>query len=449
MERAETMEYAVAISISSIQYFTIVQFFDAFFLRKYNGMKFWGIMLTWAIAFYAVIATLTSPFMSWQKVALVLVMTFVFCLVLYKGDVPSKLFLSVMSYALFNAVCYGFIFISMLLFHVNYYQLLMDRFLYIITGVAGALCALFVAQLVKHFHAPSSPPQSKGLWAIVTIIFPLSSILVLFFLYSVVISFGIESSDKSFYPIVVIIVLAISNIIITFLVDALGQSTKEHEMLVAIHEREKMQQESLNALSAAYSSQRSLTHDFRKHIAVLSDFLKANKTSEAIHYLDQLHEQQTERVLLVNTHNAAMDAILNQKGYAAQEYDIDMRFEVNDLSAIKIKSIDCTVVIGNLLDNAIEACQKLPKGKKWIQISILYTPPLDDETGSLFVAVLNPSHPVKIVNNTIATTKPNPSFHGFGLRNVKDILSKYQAEYYLSYEEGQFVFSIDWPDISF
>lgn len=247
---------------------------------------------------------------------------------------------------------------------------------------------------------------------------------------------------------IAIIVLAFSNIIITFLVDALRQSTEEHEMLVAISEREKMQQESLNALSAAYASQRSLTHDFRRHISVLSDFLKENQITEAARYLDQLYEQQTERVLLVNTHNAAIDAILNQKGRAAQKYGIDIRFEVNDLSAVKIKPIDCTVVLGNLLDNAIEACQKLAKEKRWIQVSVLYTDAPDGEIGSLFISVLNPSLPVKIVNNTIATTKPNPSFHGFGLRNTKDILSKYQAEYWLSYEDGQFVFSIDWPDIA-
>lgn len=441
------MEYAVAASINVIHYFTMIQFFDAFLLRKYIGWKFWSLILVWAIAFFSLLTFLTSPAMSWQKVVLVLIMTFILSLVLYKGDLPSKLFLSIMSYALFNAVCYVLVFVSMLFFRVSYEQLIEDRLLYIITGVTGALCALFVAQLIKHFHAPTAQGKSRGLWVLITIIFPFSSILVLFLLYSVVTPLESQPADKSFYAVIVIIVLAFSNIIITFLIDALRQSTEEHEMLVAISEREKMQQESLNALSTAYTSQRSLTHDFRRHISVLSDFLNANRTAEAIHYLDQLHEQQTERVLLVNTHNAAIDAILNQKGYAAQKYNIDIRFEVNDLSAIKIKPIDCTVVIGNLLDNAIEACQKLVKAKRWIQVSVLYAAASDGEIGNLFVSVLNPSLPVKIVNNTIATTKPNPSFHGFGLRNVKDILSKYQAEYCLSYEDGQFVFSIDWPDI--
>ena len=46
----------------------------------------------------------------------------------------------------------------------------------------------------------------------------------------------------------------------------------------------------------------------------------------------------------------------------------------------------------------------------------------------------------------IRTMKANPSFLGFGLKNVKDILDRYHAEYYMSYEDGQFVFSLEWPD---
>lgn len=156
------MEYAVAASLNAIQYFTMVQFFDAFFLRKYSGWKFWSLVLVWAAAFFSLVTFLTSPAMSWQKVVLVPVMTFVLALGLYQGDLPAKIFLSIMSYALFNAVCYGAVFLSMLLFRASYEQLLEDRLLYIITGVTGALCALFVAQLIKHFHPPRCSEQKQG-----------------------------------------------------------------------------------------------------------------------------------------------------------------------------------------------------------------------------------------------------------------------------------------------
>ena len=78
-----------------------------------------------------------------------------------------------------------------------------------------------------------------------------------------------------------------------------------------------------------------MTHDFRHHIAALSGMLQGGETQQAQDYLAALQEQQTERALMVNTHNSAIDAVLNQKGYAAQKQHIDIQFEVNDLSPLK------------------------------------------------------------------------------------------------------------------
>ena len=88
-----------------------------------------------------------------------------------------------------------------------------------------------------------------------------------------------------------------------------------------------------------------MTHDFRHHIAALSGMLQGGETQQAQDYLAALQEQQTERALMVNTHNSAIDAVLNQKGYAAQKQHIDIQFEVNDLSPLQIELIDCTVCL--------------------------------------------------------------------------------------------------------
>ena len=123
-----------------------------------------------------------------------------------------------------------------------------------------------------------------------------------------------------------------------------------------------------------------------------------------------------------------------------------MQFEVNDLSALKIREIDCTVVLANLLDNAVEACAKLEQPERWIEVKALleHTGGTEDET--LFISVVNASPPVKIVNDRIDTTKEDPSLHGFGLPNVKEILSQNGAEYIMTYQDNTFQFSLEWPN---
>ena len=113
-------------------------------------------------------------------------------------------------------------------------------------------------------------------------------------------------------------------------------------------------------------------------------------------YIHSLQSKQNERILLVNTHHAALDALLNQKALVAKNRKIDIQFSVNDLSPIKIDMVDLTVVISNTLDNAIEACEKLPETDRQIYVQALL------EEDELFYAVRNKSLPVNMIYKSTA-----------------------------------------------
>lgn len=200
--------------------------------------------------------------------------------------------------------------------------------------------------------------------------------------------------------------------------------------------RARTQAESIEALSASYAAQRKLTHDFNAHLATLSSYLDNGQIKDAQDYMATLQEQQTDRILIANTRNSTIDALLNQKAQAAKKNNIDIRFKVNDLSGIQVAPIDLVIIIGNLLDNAIEACVKLPVGEREIYAQLL----LED---TLFLSFRNTSLPVEIINGYIATTKKPPDLHGFGLQNVKTALGKYDSFYDMAYEDGYFAFTIE------
>lgn len=200
--------------------------------------------------------------------------------------------------------------------------------------------------------------------------------------------------------------------------------------------RARTQAESIEALSASYAVQRKLTHDFNAHLATLSSYLDNGQIKDAQDYMATLQEQQTDRILIANTRNSTIDALLNQKAQVAKKNNIDIRFKVNDLSGIQVAPIDLVIIIGNLLDNAIEACVKLPVGEREIYAQLL----LED---TLFLSFRNTSLPVEIINGYIATTKKPPDLHGFGLQNVKTALGKYDSFYDMAYEDGYFAFTIE------
>ena len=208
--------------------------------------------------------------------------------------------------------------------------------------------------------------------------------------------------------------------------------------------RAEVQSANVKALGNFYKAQRKMAHEFRGYLFALSDMLANGDTEAAQSYLDELKVRQTERILLVNTHNPIIDAILNQKGYAAREQDIDLHFEINDLSEVAIPSVDLTVVMSNLLDNAIEACEKLEKQQRRMTVKAIYNK--SDNPPTLFFSVKNASKPVKIFGDHIPTTKPEPELHGFGLPNVMDILHKYDVFYLMDYKDGSFLFCLEWAD---
>ena len=90
--------------------------------------------------------------------------------------------------------------------------------------------------------------------------------------------------------------------------------------------------------------------------------------------------------------------------------------------------------LGNLLDNALEACRKLPDSS-YINVKIL------KKEGDFLLSVENSSLPVKISeNNYVPTDKAELGLHGFGLQNIAHIMQKYGYEYTLFYHDARFHF---------
>ncbi len=202
-------------------------------------------------------------------------------------------------------------------------------------------------------------------------------------------------------------------------------------------QRLEMQTESINALEHNYRLQRKITHEFEHHIQVLDDLLEAGALEEAQSFIRQLRGSRSYRSIGVNSRHTIIDVILNQKYQTAQENDIRMQIQVNDLSRVTLPTDTLVVILSNLLDNAIEACRAL-EGYREIDCRVLY------EDG-LYVAIRNTSKPVEIRERTIATSKEDTLNHGYGIQNVCFLLDKMEAEYTFDYSDGWFYFAAEIP----
>lgn len=409
-------------------------FYNSFFVRRLTGRRYW----IWAFCFFSLSLLLVFNIHGrvWLQIPLELILDLVMGAVLYQAQWDRLFFVVV----IFNAIAYSTSYwedqFLMALFGLSYEELVWNIPLYSLRMVSGATLVFLLGVLVRRFHWPQPPVSRPLIWILVLALFPVLTLAVRLAAMS-------ETPEQWVWQICLVI-LDLVDLAALFLVDHMEQSARQREQLVAAKERARVQDENIQALSQAYSAQRKMTHDFRAHLDALADLLAQDKTREARTYLQELRTQQTGRVLLVNTHNAAVDAVLNQKGYQGKRLEVDMRFSVSDLSPLHIPAVDVTVVLGNLLDNAIEACAAFAPQDRWVETRLIYHK--DTAVPLLQITVANPSRPVEIVDGQIATSKPDPSLHGFGLQNVREVLSRYGAEHQLFYQDGRFVFQCEWPD---
>lgn len=418
---------------SSISVWIEIILFEAFCPRRKFGKTYllFIIVEIFVLSIFSVFigGSCGYPF----KMLFELISYYVLCTLLYQSRWDRRLFIVVTIYAILYSSIYWFDTLCMFILNQTYEEYVWNIYSYSVGFLLRPLVILVIVFVIRKYHPPLSVGKQARVWVPLSAVFPVGTLIIIWQIYTF--------PDEQQIWQICLLILNVVDVVALLLLDHLEESAINREKLVAAAERACVQDENIQALSQAYAGQRKMTHDYCAQLSILSELLNDGELEEAKAFLAEMKNRQSEKILLINTHNAAIDAVLNQKGYNGRQQGIDIRFRVNDLSALKLPRVDVTIVLGNLIDNAMEACRQMSESERWVSVQVIYG------KGVLSLSVINPSQPVQIINGQIATTKPEPLLHGFGLRNVEDILNKYRAEYTVSFEEGRFIFTADWPDV--
>ena len=137
------------------------------------------------------------------------------------------------------------------------------------------------------------------------------------------------------------------------------------------------------------------------------------------------------------TGNSYIDVVLSYKTVEAERKGIDIICKHNNVSNLKLTGVDISVLLGNALDNAIEASQKLVDNKI---ISVI----IANKNNYIWITVINNVEENVDVDNMI-TRKIQKEYHGIGIVTMKAIVEKYDGEIYFECENKQFKTIIIFP----
>ena len=212
---------------------------------------------------------------------------------------------------------------------------------------------------------------------------------------------------------------------------------KESQMqkLRLLHEQTQNQMDLYQSMKKRYEQQRRFSHDYKNQLNCIRGMIENGQTQEVLEYISGLTGNFRQSEMYVNTNHAVVNVMLNQKYQEASDKGIVMTILSGNLLGLTISEEDIVTLLGNLLDNAIEACEKLNENKV-IQFKMV----LEEE--QLVLSIRNPiKNAVQIKDNQIVTSKRDKSRHGIGLLNVDSVIRKNNGTSVLKCEDGWFTFS--------
>lgn len=187
-----------------------------------------------------------------------------------------------------------------------------------------------------------------------------------------------------------------------------------------------------------YLTMRGWRHDYHNHMQSVKAYLAMDSLEEARAYLDALEQDLDEINLLFNTGNINADAVLNAKISLAIKKGIQVDYKAAVPKTLAVSDIDLCVVIGNLIDNAVESCEKVAPENQFIRLYIGIF------QKQLYLSVSNATSETvrKLDEQYISTKRGN---HGHGLKRINKIVDKYGGFVNRKNEPGVFVTEILLP----
>lgn len=208
-----------------------------------------------------------------------------------------------------------------------------------------------------------------------------------------------------------------------------------------MHERLQMQSVYYKDIEKYNRNMSRYKHDMINHLDSVYGMLEKNEIEEAKHYLESISEKLNRVEAVINTGNSVIDVIYNAKASLAKSNHIVCRNNIVVPPHLNIDSVDLSVILSNLLDNAIEASLKLEENRMIESHIHIYK-------GNLFISVKNNYNGEIISSHAVyLTTKKDSHEHGIGLKNVQHVVTKYNGTQNVEHDEHTFTVSIMIPSI--
>ena len=402
---------------ASLSVYLLVYFFNTFSTSNLGRFsKF--IISTIACALFSLILLFIKAFAL--KIIAILLLS-VLLSFMYSMKWYNRLLLSFINYAICGAAEYIVLALVSVVFSVDLSECYTDRFLVFEIFLSKVLVLLIESIVKINKHKLFSGTSNKKYYSI--IILPAANVAVILLQYRFYISDSILANKLSWGDLLCNTLLILTNIIAFSIIDVIGKNAEKDAKLAYIDKILHTQEEQYKELHTHHQNILKIKHDEKNFLlGVLAD-LETEKYSDIRDCINRELSIIDTQVIPIQNNNI-INSIVNQKCEEANKKGIKITCEIAELPKIKISGIDLSIIIGNALDNAIEATHKISSSNKDISLIIKV------HREQIIIIIKNPVGE-EVDVKTLRSNKDS-TYHGFGILSMKNIASEYNGDVFFT-----------------
>lgn len=221
-----------------------------------------------------------------------------------------------------------------------------------------------------------------------------------------------------------------------YFVIKIGESYEQRQKAELIEMKNRMLQKSLDETNQAFKLWKSSVHDYKHNIIALTQLADDGNIEEIKKYLKRENELMDRKMFYIQTGNSVVDAIVNTKQSFAEEKGITFVVNAKVPENCVVSELDMTNILGNLIDNAIEASNS--EEEPYIDVT------MRQDKHFIVIKIINKYS--REFSKRLETTKHKRMFHGIGIGSVKNIVEKYEGEFSIDKQGKEVIVKILIPN---
>lgn len=406
---------------------TVVTVAEAFiemrFVFKFQNYNFFSTSMKFKYIYaslgYAVLTIVFNYIVPYEGILgfIYVLFLFIISLILTESKIITKIFVSVVTVLISLVAATAITGTFSAAFHKPLNEIFMEMsWVRLACIVLGQLLKVFAYDVVLRVFQNKKIKLNKKEWTLILIVFGLSFVSI-----TLMQTTAVKINNHSAILLAAEMCSMVVAAVCFYMTILLNKTHQESERLRLTAQQEEFRLQYAQNVKKQYEEISQVRHDMKQTNSVVMSLLREAKTKEAIEYMHKAAKKISDFDVVIDVGNDFVNAILNAKLSEAKRNGITVLCSA-DKNASGIDEVDLCNLLGNLLDNAIEACEKCAEGQRVIEIK------LRTHDGKYLLEVENTAEENALESNKqLSTTKEDKASHGYGVKSIKSIAEKYNG----------------------